>query len=118
MKIQKIVSYILIGSFLLFFMCSKDHISIKIDNQQLICVWLPEVFYYSFLFAYDQGFELMENNSYYSVHSNYPNNGDTSSIPDTTSHWFLNERKDSITFTNEVAGGPSHFALENYPRTL
>lgn len=115
MKTHKIMNMILFLSLLLSTTCSKGD-TIPDYSQQLIGIWLPDVYFYSFLFSYNQGFELSEDDTYYPLRSPYP------SVPiDTTftiqneakGKWFLNESHDSIFFTNDIAGHSISFRIES-----
>ena len=106
---------ILLLSVLLFSACSKEDNSPKIDDQQLIGIWLSNEYIPTFLFGYEQGFELLEDNIYYTITTPYP------AVPiDTTftildglgSKWFLNKNRDSITFANEMAHDSISFRIQ------
>ena len=96
MKTQKMTNTILLLSILLFNNCSKDEI--KINDLDILGPWIGEEYHYSFLFTYNQGFKLLEDNTYHPIHINQLN-GDTTITKEITNNWNLNEAKDSLTFT-------------------
>jgi len=90
---------ILLLSILLFNNCSKDEI--KINDLDILGPWIGEEYHYSFLFTYNQGFKLLEDNTYHPIHINQLN-GDTTITKEITNYWNLNEAKDSLTFSINI----------------
>jgi hypothetical protein len=116
MKILKIMNTILLLSVLLFSACSKEEDSSpKNDDPQLIGIWLSNEYIPSFLFGYEQGFELLEDSFYYAITTPFP-----AAPIDTTftiidgagGKWFLNKNKDSITFLNETLNDSISYRIE------
>ena len=110
MKTQKMTNTILLLSILLFNNCSKDEI--KINDLDILGPWIGEEYHYSFLFTYNQGFELLEDNTYHPIHINQLN-GDTTITKEVTGNWNLNEAKDSLTFTELSTNNSISFHVIN-----
>ena len=102
MKTQKMMKTLLLLSILLFNSCSKDEI--KSEEQYILGSWVMNEIQYGFLFNYEQGFELLEDNSYHPIHLDIPNSGDTTITKEVFANlnWNLNKAKDSITFSMNV----------------
>lgn len=71
-------------------------------ERELIGSWHLNFYHYSFLFSYNQGFELLENNDYHPIKYDFPNIGDTTIIDEITGRWYLSDGRDSIIFVDRA----------------